>query len=95
MTDLDLYGPPGSNGFTATPKGSSDGTIMLTWIPAEDGCDGDTALLTVRGKDHDLTADQLRALARAATRAADSIEGRASVPDVAPANGPPESGADD
>ena len=35
-----------------------------------------TALLTVRGKDHDLTAEQLRDLGRACMEAADRIEGK-------------------
>jgi hypothetical protein len=73
MTDAELFGPRGTDGdgWTACPKGNDDGSIMLTH------CTGhDSALLTVRGKDHDLNPEQLRALARAALLAADRIEGK-------------------
>lgn len=78
MTDEELYGVVDSDGgWTAAPKGIKDLSIMLTWCPSAADGGPDTALLTVRGKDHDLNVDQLRALAMAANRAADAIDARA------------------
>lgn len=45
-----------------------DGALALTTLPGEE-----TALLTVRGKDHDLTESQLRELGAACVAAADRI----------------------
>lgn len=42
--------------------------IQVTWMPGRD-----TALVTVRGKDHDLTAPQLRSFAEALLEAAADI----------------------
>ena len=55
---------------TLQPLGEDDARIQITVLP--DG--GPTGLLTVRGKDHDLTAVQFRALAAAATQAAEWLE---------------------
>ena len=76
MTDIELFGVSGphSVAWTATPKGLLDRSLMLTVAPDVDGSYG-TALLTVRGKDHELNAEQLMALARAATFAAARLRG--------------------
>jgi hypothetical protein len=53
----------------------ADGAITLTVLPAEEREEGhDTALLTVRGKDHDLTAAQLRRVAAACNEAAIQLD---------------------
>ena len=51
-----------------------DGAIQLTSVT------GGTALLTVRGKDHDLDAVELRALADACLAAASTIKVRRKCP---------------
>ena len=62
---------------TSQPLG--DGRIQITVIdfrgedPTKDWGDGTTGLLTVRGKDHGLTAEQFDAMADACREAAQRI----------------------
>lgn len=53
-----------------------DGAILLTTLPPSEREPEEvpTSLLTVRGKDHDLTAADLRKFSKACLRAADSLE---------------------
>ena len=53
-----------------------EGSLMLTTLPPSEREPGEvpTSLLTVRGKDHDLTADDLRHLSNMCLRAAKSLE---------------------
>ena len=53
-----------------------EGAIILTALPPSEREPGETptSLLTVRGKDHDLTANDLRIFARMCLRAAASLE---------------------
>lgn len=65
----------------AIPTGfSTDITteINLTWVPSDPG---DEPWLTARGKDHDLTAAELRRLSEAAARAALAVEAEAAAYD--------------
>lgn len=54
--------------------------VELTWVPADPEDEPwSTALLTARGKDHDLTAPELRRLSEEALRAARAIEDEIAV----------------
>lgn len=70
----------GPRSFNVNVLGGRDATIQITYVDLsslDQGIDlGEqplTALLTCRGKDHDLTADQFEALANACHRAAQAI----------------------
>lgn len=65
---------------------SDEADVMLTWVPTPPGYDVHPfGLLTARGKDHSLSSGDLRALAEAATRAADAIERETGVSNEATA----------
>ena len=52
-----------------------DGALWLTWCRPEEVEPDGSALLTVRGKDHSITAQEAREIAADLLRIADLIEG--------------------